>query len=202
MSRSRIPKALSRQGRRPGTIPLWVLPDCGIHRRHVHGAGSPHPGGARRSDWRGQSLACLFPLQRFQGLPDRGRRPEYRRGRPVIQSASPRLARALFLVREWKRDHWPDSSRSRHCGRALISTAPPWSWPGELGSLWAGTHPKTDRHSPALSPRSGGGRGHRRFLGARKWVTPSTLSSPSQITHSVYVSWLISSPAWFDTSSR
>ena len=123
------PKGALRQGRRPGTIPLWVLPDCGIHRRHVHGAGSPHPGGARRSDWRGQSLACLFPLQRFQGLPDRGRRPEYRRGRPVIQSASPRLARALFLVREWKRDHWPDSSRSRHCGRA--SSQPPHPGPGQ-----------------------------------------------------------------------
>jgi hypothetical protein len=118
------PKGASRQGRRPGTIPLWVLPDCGIHRRHVHGAGSPHPGGARRSDWRGQSLACLFPLQRFQGLPDRGRRPEYRRGRPVIQSASPRLARALFLVTERKRDHWPDSSRSRHCGRAPSQPPP------------------------------------------------------------------------------
>src|SRR5271157_4745527 len=71
----------------------------------------------------------LLLLQRFQGLPDRGRRPEYRRGRPVIQSASPRLARALFLVTRWKRDHRSDSGRSRHRGHA--SSQPPHLGPRE-----------------------------------------------------------------------
>jgi hypothetical protein len=29
-----------------------------------------------------------------------------------------------------------------------ISTAPPWYWPGEPGSPWAGIHPRTDSHRP------------------------------------------------------
>src|SRR5208282_2710892 len=56
-----------------------------------------------------------------------------RRGRPVIQSASPRLARTLFLVRGWKHDHWWNSGRSCHHGRAASQPPHPGTGQASLG---------------------------------------------------------------------